>query len=305
MPNDTDEFTVDTDASDFAVGAVLSQRQEGVERVIAYASRSLDRRERNYCVTRKELLAVVWFLRVFKQYLLGRRFKVRTDHAALSWLRHTPDPIGQQARWLEQLEEFDFVVEHRPGVRHGNADAMSRRMCPRRGCVCKDDGQDETVIQSVIGSPFFGGPADERVEMMFADQVDSVEIVPNEEISQREICQEARYSKNRRSNKVTPGLPPFGEPADRNRSTQYRWRSLETIDEEVVVPVEDQVVNTKMNQLLVVAEVHRSDIREPDIQSNDIDLVQTFSSVRELEIPQRDVLIKRKQKPTTSNLHVI
>ena len=72
MPTDEDEFTLDTDASDYAIGAVLSQKQNGVERVIAYASRALDRRERNYCVTRKELLAVVNFFRFFKQYLLGR-----------------------------------------------------------------------------------------------------------------------------------------------------------------------------------------------------------------------------------------
>jgi len=137
MPTDNDEFVLDMDASDFAIGAVLSQRQEGVERVIAYASRSLDRRERNYCVTRKELLAVVYFLRYFKQYLLGRlSFIISTDHAALTWLRRTPDPIGQQARWLEQMEEFSFTIQHRPGSSHGNADAKERHEgeMPSHGC---------------------------------------------------------------------------------------------------------------------------------------------------------------------------
>jgi len=96
MPNDTDQFILDTDASDNAVGAVLSQMQDGAERVIAFASRSLDRRECNYCVTRKELLAVVHFLKHFKQYLLGRHFTVRTDHAPLTWLRHTPVQLGSK-----------------------------------------------------------------------------------------------------------------------------------------------------------------------------------------------------------------
>jgi len=149
MPNDVGEFILDCDASQTNLGAVLSQRQDGVERVIAYASRSLDRREVNYCTSRKELLAIVYFLKYFKQYLLGRTFKVRTDHAALTWLRKTPDPIGQQARWLEQMEEFDFVVEHRPGVRHGNADALSRRPCVQKNCMCKDTQQ-----------AFSDGPAD-------------------------------------------------------------------------------------------------------------------------------------------------
>lgn len=59
MPTDIGELILDTDASDLAIGAVLSQKQDGVERVVAYASRSLDRREQKYCVTRKELFAVV------------------------------------------------------------------------------------------------------------------------------------------------------------------------------------------------------------------------------------------------------
>jgi len=60
MPNDGDPFILDTDACDVSIGGVLSQVQDGEERVIAYASRSLSKQERNYCVTRKELLAVVF-----------------------------------------------------------------------------------------------------------------------------------------------------------------------------------------------------------------------------------------------------
>jgi len=104
--------------------------------VIAYASRALDAREISYCITRKELLAIVYFLKQFKQYLLGRKFTIRTDHAALTWLRRTPEPIGQNARWLEQMEEYDFQIVHRPSTQHSNADALSRRPCDLRGCVC-------------------------------------------------------------------------------------------------------------------------------------------------------------------------
>jgi transposase InsO family protein len=129
MPTDSDGYILDTDASNRSIGAVLSQVQDGQERVIAYASKLLSGPERNYCVTRKELLAIVYYVKHFRPYLLGRSFKVRTDHAALQWLRKTPEPIGQQARWLEILEEFNFSVEHRPGLRHGNADALSRIPC--------------------------------------------------------------------------------------------------------------------------------------------------------------------------------
>ena len=118
MPNDSGDLILDADTSDHSLGAVLSQVQNGTERVIAYASRSLDRREVNYCITRKELLAVVYAVKYFRQYLLGRSFKIRTDYATLTWLRRTPDPDRQQARWLEILEEYDFQMEHQPGVTH-------------------------------------------------------------------------------------------------------------------------------------------------------------------------------------------
>ena len=112
--------------SDRAIGAVLSQVQDGVERPICYGSQLYDKHQQNYNVTRKELLALVTFVKKFRQYLFGRPFTIITDHAALQWLRRTPEPIGQQARWVEILEEFDFEVEHHPGARHGNADSPSR-----------------------------------------------------------------------------------------------------------------------------------------------------------------------------------
>lgn len=127
MPNNTGTFYLDTDASDVGVGAVLSQDQGGSEVVIAYASRALSKAERNYDVTRRELLAVVSGLKTYKQYLLGRHFVLRTDHAALQWLRRTPEPMAQMARWLVYIEQFNFEVLHRAGSRHGNADGFSRR----------------------------------------------------------------------------------------------------------------------------------------------------------------------------------
>ena len=140
FPRDDDTYILDCDASLESIGAVLSQIQDGEERVISYASRLFSKSESNYCVTRRELLAVVHFCKYYKQYLLGRHFIVRTDHSALTWLRKTPEPIGQRSRWLEQLEEFSFTVEHRSGSKHTNADAMSRRPC-RQCHMCDKEGE--------------------------------------------------------------------------------------------------------------------------------------------------------------------
>ncbi|KAJ8011709.1 hypothetical protein DPEC_G00061060 [Dallia pectoralis] len=114
-PLDSGQLLLDTDASDWGIGAVLSQVQEGEERVLAYGSRRLSATEQNYCTTRRELLAAVEFTSHFRQYLLGRSFIIRTDHSSLRWLTRMREPEGQLARWLEKLAEYDFRVIHRPG----------------------------------------------------------------------------------------------------------------------------------------------------------------------------------------------
>ncbi len=143
-PNDEGQFILDTDASDFGVGAALSQvqwcekSQCEVERPISYASRSLTKPQRRYCTTRKELLAVVTFMKQFRHYLLGRHFIVRTDHSALRWIMSFKTPEDQMARWLEFLSQYDFEISHRAGKRHGNADGLSRRECDPEECTCYD-----------------------------------------------------------------------------------------------------------------------------------------------------------------------
>ena len=111
-PDDHHEFVLDTGASNRSAGAVLSMMIDGQEHVVAYASRAFSKQQRNYCVTRRELLAVVLALKTFKQYLLGRHFVIRTDHSALQWFRRSKEPIGQPGRWLEMMEEFDFEIQY-------------------------------------------------------------------------------------------------------------------------------------------------------------------------------------------------
>ena len=135
LPNKDDHFILDTDASGKAIGAELIQVQNGQEKVIAYGSFVLTPEQRNYCTTRKELLAVIRFTRQFRHYLLGKQFTVRTDHSSLTWLLNFKEPQGQLARWMEELSQYDMVIKHRPGKNHTNADALSRvpdevKFCP-------------------------------------------------------------------------------------------------------------------------------------------------------------------------------
>ncbi|VDI48100.1 Hypothetical predicted protein [Mytilus galloprovincialis] len=107
--------------------------QNEKEVVIAYSSRTLSKSERNYCTTRKELLALVFFIKQYRHYLYGKKFRARTDHKALKWLFSMKEPEGQTARWITQLSEYEFSIEHREGKRHRNADGMSRIPCHQCG----------------------------------------------------------------------------------------------------------------------------------------------------------------------------
>ena len=119
-------FTLYTDASDVGLGAVLAQNDDtGVERVVAYASRALTERERRYATTEKEALAIHHATEHFRLYLLGRQFTIVTDHSALKGLSSI-EPKGRLGRWIMDLQEFQFFVEHRAGKIHQNADALSR-----------------------------------------------------------------------------------------------------------------------------------------------------------------------------------
>ena len=142
--NEGGEFILDTDASDVGIGSVLAQVQDGRERVIAYASRALNKAERNYCITEKELLSARFFIEYFRQYLLGRHFLVRTDHQALTWLFSLKEPRGKIARWIDVLSLYDFEIQYRPGKKQGHCDALSRCSNPK-DCTCADGDTDENL----------------------------------------------------------------------------------------------------------------------------------------------------------------
>ena len=125
-PDFTKQFIITTDASNFALGAVLSQNIDGKDMPIAYASRTLNEHEINYSTTEKKLLGIVWGTKYFRPYLYGNKFKIRTDHRPLVWLMSMKDPNSKLARWKERLDEYNFEIEYKKGSLNSNADALSR-----------------------------------------------------------------------------------------------------------------------------------------------------------------------------------
>ena len=125
---EAEPFVLDTDFSqeNLAIGAVLSQKQEGLERPLLYYSLKLQPSQANYYSFKGELFAGLTFMNRLKYYLLGRPFVWRTDCSALTQVKTMSAPSGLIGRWLETLASFDFTVVHRAGVKHGNADSTSR-----------------------------------------------------------------------------------------------------------------------------------------------------------------------------------
>ena len=109
LPTFYQTFLLDTDANDTGIGAVLSQLNEnGGECVITYASRLLSKPERSYCVTRRELLAVVVFTKYFQHFLIGKHFTLHTDHGSLTWLRNFREPDGPVVRTPSRVRLHHF-----------------------------------------------------------------------------------------------------------------------------------------------------------------------------------------------------
>lgn len=125
-PDFDKEFLLTTDASNEGIGAILSQGEVGSDLPVAYASRTLNKAERNYDTTEKELLAIIWAVKHFRPYLYGKQFKIITDHKPLTWLFNSKDPTTRLVRWRLKLEEYNYKILYKEGKQNTNADALSR-----------------------------------------------------------------------------------------------------------------------------------------------------------------------------------
>lgn len=121
--SEENNFIIQTDASNYAIGAILANKDG---RPVAFASRSLNKAEKNYPVIEKELLAIVWAVKYFRPYVYGQYFKIRTDHRPLVYLFNMKDPSTRLMKFRLALEEYNFDVEYVKGCNNNAADALSR-----------------------------------------------------------------------------------------------------------------------------------------------------------------------------------
>ncbi|GJQ88522.1 hypothetical protein Trydic_g4933 [Trypoxylus dichotomus] len=154
-PDFSREFILTTDASQFAVGAVLSQGEIGKDLPIAFASRTLNDSETRYSTTERELLAIIWSTNVFRPYLYGRHFKIVTDHRPLTWLFNVKDSGSKLVRWRLKIEEYDCEIVYKPGreIGHTPREESVQKYCSRTlsgSTVNTANNESSTYINAVF-----------------------------------------------------------------------------------------------------------------------------------------------------------
>ena len=160
-------FILDTDWSKDpgAIGGVLLQKQDGVERVICYGARKLTKAEANYSSNKGELLAALHFMKLWKFFLWPRKFTLRTDHRALKWIHSMEQPPSLLIRWMETLASYNFDVQFRSGTAHANADALSRiHHVDSEGKAIKAQNLHGTVEDLIHTTPPEAEEEDDNIE---------------------------------------------------------------------------------------------------------------------------------------------
>ncbi|GBP00106.1 Retrovirus-related Pol polyprotein from transposon opus [Eumeta japonica] len=126
FPDFEKPFNLTTDASNTALGAVLSQGEIGKDKPIAYISRSLNKTEENYATNEKEMLAIVWALDNLRNYLYGaKKIRIYTDHQPLTFALGNRNFNAKLKRWKARIEEYNHELIYKPGMATNSDDTLT------------------------------------------------------------------------------------------------------------------------------------------------------------------------------------
>lgn len=195
LPRSGLPFSVVTDSSEYQIGCVLLQTHEdGQKYPLGYWSRALSGPERNYSVTEKECLAIVWSIQMLPPYLQGNHFTLFTYHEPIRWLLNLTDVSGRLFRWRLRLAEFDFEVKYERGNNNHLADTLSRLSTTN---VEKTNIDDEIPCFSGTAT-MYDGTEEDPVDVILTTEADAKNLKPLElltPITREEILNEQANDK--------------------------------------------------------------------------------------------------------------
>ncbi|RVW13718.1 Retrovirus-related Pol polyprotein from transposon 17.6 [Vitis vinifera] len=217
-PNWQLPFELMCDASDFAIGAVLGQREDGKPYVIYYASKTLNEAQRNYTTTEKELLAVVFALDKFRAYLVGSFIIVFTDHSALKYLLTKQDAKARLIRWILLLQEFDLQIKDKKGVENVVADHLSRLVIAHNShpLPINDDFPEESLM-FLVKTPWYAHIANYLVTGEIPNQIIRKCVPEDEQQGILSHCHENACGGHFASQKTAMKMPKAWKVTKRNQ----------------------------------------------------------------------------------------
>lgn len=243
-PDFTKPFVLTTDASNVALGAVLSQGNPPNDQPIAYASRTLNDTEQRYSTIEKELLGIVSACKYFRPYLYSQKFKIYTDHRPLVWLFNLKEPNSKLVRWRLRLEEYDYEIIYKKGSLNTNADALSRISI------------NAIETESLINCP--GNINDDIAKFLGVESLDP-NIITSERLN--ETIQELEHNLRNTTQSNTPKIniitnyqlrPPNQTIIENNNDNDSSTaHSVNNVDNHSNMTMLDEIINNKRYQILV------------------------------------------------------
>ena len=170
MPDLTRPFQIESDASKYASGAVLTQQDSnGNRHPISFISKTFTPAERNYKIYDRELLGIIRALDEWQHYIQGspHTTTVLSDHLNLTYWRSPQKLNPRQAQWSLKLSEYDLKLVHMPGTRMIQSDALSRRPD-----LCPEDDNPFNTEQTMLGNDLFIRLIDIELQQQIADSTD-------------------------------------------------------------------------------------------------------------------------------------
>lgn len=186
-PDFSKPFNLTTDASNYAIGAVLSQGPTGSDKPVAFASRTLNKAETNYSTTEKELLAIIWATKYFRPYLFGRKFTLYTDHKPLTYMFSTKDGNPRLVRWRLSLSEYSFDIQYKAGKQNVVADGLSRQRQPESNFDLRETKKEMNFLtdnldnESMINHPPDPFSDNESIDTVHSALTDNSGFIPSTE----------------------------------------------------------------------------------------------------------------------------